>query len=93
MAFFSPQTQFREIAVVPQHTVLLFVDVQNFNCHRGGTLYKTYQGQGKTKVRASLAPPPLLHRGRVVFPPQQRRRDMACCLCDEEARWCAGARA
>jgi nicotinamidase-related amidase len=50
MAFFSPQTQFREIAIVPQHTVLLFVDVQNYNCHRGGMLFKTLTSQGQQNV-------------------------------------------
>lgn len=50
MAYFLPQTHFRETAIVPQHTVLLFIDVQNYNCHRAGALYKAHVNQGKQNV-------------------------------------------
>lgn len=69
MAFFNPQTQFREIALVPQHTVLLFVDIQNYNCHRGGTLYKTLIAQGKQNVSvcSSLSTGGLVEGEQIAF--------------------------
>ena len=35
-AFYKPQTQLREKAVVPSEAALLFIDVQNYNCSPEG---------------------------------------------------------
>ena len=35
-AAYKPQTHQRERAVVPKEAALLFIDVQNYNCHRSG---------------------------------------------------------
>eukprot|EP01025_Chloroclados_australasicus_P001864 TRINITY_DN10447_c0_g2_i1.p1 TRINITY_DN10447_c0_g2~~TRINITY_DN10447_c0_g2_i1.p1 ORF type:complete len:235 (-),score=5.41 TRINITY_DN10447_c0_g2_i1:245-949(-) len=38
-AQFNPQTELRQVTVIPQETVLLFIDLQNYNCHREGSLF------------------------------------------------------
>lgn len=35
-AAYSPQTHLRQRAIVPKEAALLFIDVQNYNCHRSG---------------------------------------------------------
>ena len=50
MAYYVPNTQFRQIPVIPQHAVLLFVDAQNYNCSRKGALYQTHIGKGQHHV-------------------------------------------
>ena len=35
-AAYTPQTHLRERAIVPEEAALLFIDVQNYNCHRSG---------------------------------------------------------
>ena len=36
MAAYNPQTHLRQKAIVPKEAALLFIDVQNYNCHRSG---------------------------------------------------------
>ena len=35
-AAYKPQTHLRERAIVPKEAALLFIDIQNYNCHRSG---------------------------------------------------------
>ncbi len=35
-ATYKPQTHLRQIPVVPTEAAVLFIDVQNYNCHRQG---------------------------------------------------------
>lgn len=35
-AAYNPQTHLRQKAIVPKEAALLFIDVQNYNCHRSG---------------------------------------------------------
>ncbi len=35
-AAYTPQTHLRERAIVPKEAALLFIDVQNYNCHLSG---------------------------------------------------------
>ena len=35
-AAYTPQTHLRQRAVVPKEAALLFIDIQNYNCHRSG---------------------------------------------------------
>lgn len=35
-AAYKPQTHLRERAIVPSEAALLFIDVQNYNCHSSG---------------------------------------------------------
>ena len=39
MAYCKPETHRREVAVVPEHTALLYIDTQNFNCHKQGACF------------------------------------------------------
>lgn len=32
----------REVAVDARQTAVLFIDVQNYNCHKGGAMYHRY---------------------------------------------------
>ncbi len=38
-AYFRPQAHQREVPLVPRDSVLLFVDVQNYNCSRDGAVH------------------------------------------------------
>ncbi|KAK9799734.1 hypothetical protein WJX73_005918 [Symbiochloris irregularis] len=44
MAGFAPQLQVRQQAILPEQTALLFVDCQNYNCHRSGAEYAESSG-------------------------------------------------
>ena len=35
-AAYTPQTHLRQRALIPKEAALLFIDVQNYNCHRSG---------------------------------------------------------
>ena len=35
-AAYTPKTHLRERSIVPEEAALLFIDVQNYNCHRSG---------------------------------------------------------
>ena len=35
-AAYNPQTHLRERAIIPKEAALLFIDIQNYNCHRSG---------------------------------------------------------
>jgi hypothetical protein len=35
-AAYKPQTHLRERAIVTKEAALLFIDIQNYNCHRSG---------------------------------------------------------
>jgi hypothetical protein len=39
MAYYSPQTHLREVRIVPSQAAVLFIDTQNFNCHREGACF------------------------------------------------------
>lgn len=39
-ACYSPQTQLREAAISLKRSALLFVDIQNFSCHRDGACHQ-----------------------------------------------------
>jgi hypothetical protein len=41
-AVYQPQCLLREVAVDPRQAAVLFIDVQNLNCHRGGALYRNH---------------------------------------------------
>ena len=40
MAFYRPDTAQRQAALVPTTAALLFIDVQNYNCHRQGAIFQ-----------------------------------------------------
>jgi hypothetical protein len=42
MAVYQPQCLLREVAVDPRQAAVLFIDVQNLNCHRGGAIYRNH---------------------------------------------------
>lgn len=39
-ATYKPQTHLRQISVVPSEAAVLFIDVQNYNCHKEGAEVK-----------------------------------------------------
>jgi hypothetical protein len=41
-AYYQPQPMLREVAIDPAQSVVLFVDIQNYNCHRDGAMYHAY---------------------------------------------------
>jgi ureidoacrylate peracid hydrolase len=45
MAYFRPQTELRQVALDVEHSALLFVDTQIYNCSREGAIYKSYEGK------------------------------------------------
>jgi hypothetical protein len=49
--FYRPQTQLRQAAVVPKEAALLFIDIQNYNCHREGSESKAL---GSVSYKAPL---------------------------------------
>ncbi len=55
MAYYAPNTLFRQIPVIPQHAVLLFIDVQNYNCSRKGALYQAHVVKGQQDVGCDRA--------------------------------------
>jgi hypothetical protein len=44
-AVYQPQCLLREVAVDPRQAAVLFIDVQNLNCHRGGALYRNHSAE------------------------------------------------
>jgi nicotinamidase-related amidase len=50
MAVYQPQCLLREVAVDPRQAAVLFIDVQNLNCHRGGAIYRNHT-QEELEVR------------------------------------------
>lgn len=40
MAFYRPDTAQRQAALVPATAAMLFIDVQNYNCHRQGAIFQ-----------------------------------------------------
>ena len=44
MATFTPQIQLREKPLVPADSALLFIDCQNYNCHKDGAEYSNGNG-------------------------------------------------
>ena len=47
MAYYEPNVQLRESPVVPASTAVLFIDCQNYNCHREGAIYRHYSAEQK----------------------------------------------
>lgn len=42
-AYYNPAPHLREVAIAsPSATAVLFIDVQNYNCHRAGAIYRHY---------------------------------------------------
>lgn len=40
MAYCRPQTHLREVPIVPKQSAVLFIDTQNFNCHKEGACFQ-----------------------------------------------------
>ncbi len=47
MAYYRPATTGRQAPLVPAASALLFIDVQNYNCHRDGAIYRSLTQQQK----------------------------------------------
>lgn len=44
-AYYLPNPALREVPVVIGSTALLFIDTQNYNCHRQGAIYRQYSAE------------------------------------------------
>lgn len=51
LATYKPQTHLRQIPVVPNEAAVLFIDVQNYNCHKDGA-----EVQSLPQVKGFLTP-------------------------------------
>ncbi|KAG2482014.1 hypothetical protein HYH03_019038 [Edaphochlamys debaryana] len=50
MAYYRPQKHLREVPITdPKSAAVLFIDTQNFNCHRDGAIYKTDDGEARAE--------------------------------------------
>lgn len=49
-AHYDPHPQLRQVHIVPSQAALLFIDVQHYNCHRSGAIYRYAVAHGKDKV-------------------------------------------
>uniref|UniRef100_A0A7S0S0R6 Isochorismatase-like domain-containing protein n=1 Tax=Chlamydomonas leiostraca TaxID=1034604 RepID=A0A7S0S0R6_9CHLO len=44
-SYYNPTPHLREVPCVPSSTAILFIDTQNFNCHRAGAIYRHYSSE------------------------------------------------
>lgn len=61
-AAYKPQTHLRQAAVVPKEAAVLFIDVQNYNCHPDGAESKALGNVSSTIVISSK-----IHRNAPVL--------------------------
>ena len=56
MAYYNPQIDRREAAVNLRSAAVLFIDIQNYNCHRGGAIFR-YFSPAQLEVRLNPVSP------------------------------------
>ena len=54
--YYLPRTVLRECALEPQRTAVLFVDLQNYNCHTRGEMYRRQGGAAEQVVVPGVLP-------------------------------------